>query len=361
MILEDMVEEAFLLRPNDSVAHSVSVMAKNKKYEAFVFDNEIMGIVSLDDIVKRRVTEPQKTKVSNFMKPITLFPIDTPPEDIINYMLVSEYRSLPLEKSGVIYSVSKHKLLKFIKDDVFQGRKAGDVVRFPYCASNDDTVSTVISVMKDAGIKRLVIFDKKCKFTGIVDSLSLVKFLIDERRSKRGERFGDRMKLGDMGVNSFVSREVMKVEPETELKDVVRKFSDKGARTIIVEKNGKFLGIITIKDIFKLIGKSLETVYVRVTGLDDEDEFIKSKIDELVENTISKLLKITEVKYVAIHAETQRKGGRRTMYSISGRIVTDRGSFHASDSEWDPTKAIKMLLGKIEREVHKRIEKLRGH
>ena len=361
MDLEDVIEEAFLVGPNESLSHVVSKMAERKKYEAFVFDGGFEGIVTLDDIVKRKVSEPQKTKISYFMKPLTPFPVDTSVGDIINYMLVSEYRSLPVEKEGKIYAVSKPKLLGFVKDEIFEGKKAKDIMQFPYCASEDDTLSTVISTMKDLGLNRIPILDGKGRFKGLVDGLSLINILVDERRSKRGERFGDKTKLGGIDIGKFLRTGIAKVNPETDLEKIVSKVSKEGICTVIVERNGRLMGMITVKDLFKLIGKSLETVYVRVTGLDDEDEFIRMKIDEMVENTISKLLKLLTVTYVAIHVETHKRGGRRKKYSVQGRFVTDKGSFYASDHEWDPTKAMKLFLAKVEREVHKKLGRERGY
>jgi ribosome-associated translation inhibitor RaiA len=123
------------------------------------------------------------------------------------------------------------------------------------------------------------------------------------------------------------------------------------------------MGMITVKDIFKLIGKSLETVYIRVSGLGDEDEFIKKKVDELIEKTINKLLKAVKVTYVAIHVDTYKKKerGERMKYSVHGRIMTDKGSFFASDHEWEPTKAMKLFLEKIEKEIYKQLDKNRGY
>ncbi len=361
MKLESVIEDAFLVKPSDTLSHVASKMAERKIYEAFVFDTELRGIVTLDDIVKRRVIEPRKTRISYFMKPITPFPVDTSVGDVINYMLVSEYKSLPVEKEGRIYAVSKPKLLRFIKDEVFEEKKAKDIMQFPYCASESDSISTVVSTMKDLGLNRIPILDSKGKFAGLVDGLSLVNMLIDERRSKRGDMFGDRTKLGGIGISRFVRTDIMKVNPGTDLKIIVGGISKEGICAVIVEKDGNFMGMITVKDLFKLVGRSLETVYVRITGLEEEDDFIKGKIDDMVDNTITKLLKLADVKYVAIHAETHKKEGKRRKYSVQGRFVTDKGNFYAGDHEWDPTKAMKLFLAKIEREAHKRIERGRGY
>jgi CBS domain-containing protein len=361
MKLEDILGEAFLVKPDDTISHVAFRMAEGKRYEAFVFDGELKGIVTLDDMVKRRVSGPQKMKVSHFMKPVNPFDVDSPVEDIINYMLVSEHRSLPVKKEGRIFAVTKPGLLNFIRDEVFEGKKAKDIMQFPYSAGANDTLSTVISVMKEMGLDRIPILDKEGRFAGLVDDVSLAGILIDKSRSKRGERFGDKARLEEIGIGRFLRKDILKADPETELKQIVREVSKKGVCAVIVEKDGKFAGMITVRDLFKLIGKSLETVYIRISGLGGEDGFIKSKIDEMVDSTVTKLLKSVVVNYVAIHVETHRKGGRRTKYSVQGRFVTDKGNFHASDHEWDPAKAMKLFLAKIEREVHGKIERERGY
>ena len=88
---------------------------------------------------------------------------------------------------------------------------------------------------------------------------------------------------------------------------------------------------------------------------------IKSKIDEMVDNTINKLLKLMPVTYVAIHVHTHKREGNRMKYSVKGRFVTEKGNFYASDHDWDPTKVMKTFLGKIERGVHKEVNRKRGY
>jgi CBS domain-containing protein len=132
---------------------------------------------------------------------------------------------------------------------------------------------------------------------------------------------------------------------------------------VVVEEDNKFLGIITIKDILKLIGKSLETVYIRVSGLAEEDDFVRKKIDEMIEKTVQKTLKVVKVSYVVIHVETHKKKekGERMKYSVQGRFVTDKGNFYASDYEWEPIKAMKTFLDRMEGEIFKQIDKKRGY
>jgi len=359
MTLEKLLEEAFLVKPDEAVSHVVYEMGKRGVYEAFVFDRELKGIVTLDDIVRRSVSEPHKVKVSYFMRPANPFSVDADIEDVVNYVLVNEYRSVPFEKDGKIYALNKAKLLGFVKEEVFEGKTAEDVMQFPYCVSEDDTLSTVISVMKDTGLNRIPVLDKNGRFAGFVDSMSLSKILIDKHRAKRGERGGEKIKTSDVHVKTFVRNDALRVRPETPLGSVVKNIEKSGLQVVVVENEGKFLGMLTMKDIFKLIGKSLETVYIRITGLGEEDDFIKVKVNEMVENTVRKIVKFLKVNYVTIHVEIHKKEGRRRKYSVQGRFVTDKGNFYASDYEWEPTKAMKLFLEKIEREIDRRVGKER--
>lgn len=363
MKIDDILEKAFLIKPDETLSHVASRMAEEKKYEAFIFDSKLEGIVTIDDIVKRNVSDPQKMKISYFMKPVSLFSVETPVEDIMNYMLVSEYRSLPIEKDGKIYVVTKPKLLGFIKDEVFEGKKARDVMQLSRCLNANDTLSTVLSVMRDTGSNRIPILEEGGNFAGLIDSLSLAGVFMDRERSSFGEKDGEKIKLGDISASRFVTKDVMTVGPETDLKKIVKGVSSKGIYTIVVEEDGKFVGMITLKDILKLIGKSLETVYIRLSGLSEEDEFVKRKIDVMIENTIQKLLKFIKVNYVVIHVEEHKKKetSERKKYSVQGRFITDKGNFYASDYEWEPTKAMKLFLGRIETEIHKQTEKNRGY
>ncbi|MCX6817939.1 MAG: CBS domain-containing protein [Candidatus Aenigmarchaeota archaeon] len=363
MKIEEILESAFVVKPDDTLSHVVARMTEEKRYEAFVFDGESRGIVTMDDIIRKNVSEPQKMKISYFMKPINVFSIETPAEDIINYMLVSEYRSLPVEKDGKIYAITKPKLLGFIKDEVFEGKNAEDIMQKPFCVKTDDSLNTVLSVIKDGGNNRVPVIDDKGKFAGLVDSLSLSGIIIGRERLSLGARSdGEKSRIGDLNISKFATTDVVSVGPEESVKKIVKEMSSKEVYNVVVEDDGKFMGIITIKDILKLIGKSLETVYIRVSGLGDEDEFVRKKVDELIEKSIQKVLKVIRVSYVVIHVETHKKKEKSDSkkYSVQGRFVTDKGNFYANDYEWEPISATKIFLERMETEIFKQVSKERG-
>lgn len=361
MGIEEILIETLSVKAEDSISSVLSAMTEKRRHEAFVFNGDFRGIIVLDDLVKRRVTDPKEAKVSHFIRNVRPLPETTPNEDLMNYVMVSEFRTLPVEKDSRIRALSKPGLLKFVKDEVFGGKKASDVMHFPYAATEDEDLQTVLSMMKDLGISRVPVLDREGKFNGLADGLSLASLVIEKHRSKRGKRFGDIMKMGTIGLKTFVREDIIRTGPDVPLKSIAKEMSEKDSCTVIVESEGKFRGIITAKDIFKLMGRETESVYTRVSGLDEEDEFVRSKIYEMVGGLLKKLSKVVPLRYMAIHAETRREGGRRTMYSIKGRLVTEKWNFYADEEGWEPTKTVKGLLEKIERSVRKRIGKQRSY
>jgi len=360
----EILKKPFKISPDDAITHVISEMSRKKRHEAFVFKKGFLGIVKLEDIMKRGVTHPEKTKASYYLRKIHPLSPDMPVEDLINYIMVSQFREIPVKaakEGGGIYSVSKPKLLRFVDKNLFRDKKAEDVMYFPHVAAEKDDIETVLSMMKELGVSRIPVLDGNNKFIGIADDLALAEPLIDRERSKRGRRFGEKITIGNVAVDAFVRKDLIKVKPEDSLENMVKKISDKDSCTVIVEKEGKFNGMITAKEIFKLIGKGMRNIPVRVSGFDDEDEFIKTKIDKMVGNLLDKVSRIIPVRYLAIHADTLRKGGRRAMYSVKGRLVTEKWNFYVDGSEWDPTKAVGILLDKLERNLKKKVEKKRGY
>jgi predicted transcriptional regulator len=354
--LESILEPAMTVRPDDAITHVAFLMIKEGKEEAIVMDKEFLGVVTAEDINKRRVNDPSSVKASYFLKKINPISSDTPLLDVINQMLVSDLKTIPVIYKNSIYVVNKTNLLKFIKDDVFAGKKAKDVMYFPFCASTSDNVNTVLSTMKDFSVSKMPLLDEESRIVGLIDSLGMLGAFTERRKAQRGEKDGEKIILDDVSASSLSKNNFLRSGPEDSIKTIANSMIKTGMTTAAVEKDGKFLGMITVKDILKLVGRTMETVYVRVSGLSEEDSFIKMKIDEMINTFLDKMLKILPVNYIAIHVDrySYKKDGNRMKYSVHGRLVTGKGMFYANDYEWDATKAMKRFIDRLETEVYKK-------
>jgi CBS domain-containing protein/ribosome-associated translation inhibitor RaiA len=360
MNLVDILEKPLVFSPEEMISHVTSVMFRDKKQDALIIESGVfLGIITAKDIVKKSIPNPDKTKIASFLKKIDPIDIDTSVEDVINLMLINDYKILPVQKGDDVFVINKLDLLKLIKNEAFSDKKVSDVMEFPYCVSSYDSLATARSVLKDLNISVLPVIDKNGKIEGLVDPLDLLHTIVSKQRMHLGEVTGEKLSLDKMPISSFMTTDVVKISSNEPLKNAVKTMLEKSAHAILVEDKGKVAGMITPKNILKLISSPVKGVYVNVSGLGKEDEFLTSIVNEEIENRLNKLEKIIPIKYLAMHYDKHEKGGERIKYSVKARLITEKGSFFAQDFAWDLTKTTKEVLRKLEREVTKGVEKHR--
>ncbi len=92
-------------------------------------------------------------------------------------------------------------------------------------------------------------------------------------------------------------------------------------------------------------------VNVTVSGIHDEDEFMRSKVNEEISHAVKKLGSIVPLSGFVMHVRKYHETGNKKKYSVQARLVTEEGNFFSDDYAWDLTKAVKGALDKLEREV----------
>jgi ribosome-associated translation inhibitor RaiA len=158
-----------------------------------------------------------------------------------------------------------------------------------------------------------------------------------------------------------MNRDFPKAKPDTPVRRLIEAMAEKKTPYVIVEEDGKLAGIVTPVQILKLVTKSVSGVYVGISGIQEEDDFIKSVVDEEIRNETRKLGRIFPINQVLMHVDRYHKAGKRVKYSIKAKIITGGGMFFAHDHAWDITKAAKGILQKLEREMIKKKEKRKTH
>ncbi len=110
-----------------------------------------------------------------------------------------------------------------------------------------------------------------------------------------------------------------------------------------------------------VIPTDIEGVHITISGIQDEDEFLKNVVRKEVISYIEKIRKMTEIIYFTVHVKKADEEGKRARFSVNVRATTKLGELHADESEWDLPKAVAGALGKIEREVYKEEDREKFH
>jgi CBS domain-containing protein len=359
MQIEDILEEPLVISADSNVARAVSKMIQHGSHEALVMQGEeFQGVLSAADLARTNITNPEKMGIKSFVKQMNPMHVAAEPAEILNMILVNECRAVPVEKDGKLFVVSKLSLLKFFRDKMaLKGKIANDVMSFPLCISPDDSISTARALMRDANACRIAVVGENDKVEGVLDTLDLLKTIIGKERSTRGEENGEKIRLDELPVKSIASKDVIRIAPETTVRDTMDRMIASSAFSLIVEREGMLAGMVTTIDILKLASTPVEGVHITVSGIHEEDNFIKSAVNGEIERSVKKLGKIVPLSYFVMHVRKYSKEGKRIKYSVHARLITDRGNFFAQDYAWDLAEATKGVMNKIEKEVIKKAEK----
>lgn len=359
MNLLEIAEPALVLEPEERVSKAISKMVRFRKPDALVVSNgKLLGILTARDLAKKKIDNPDKAGISKFIRSINTIPPDAAMNEAISSVLVNDYTALPLEHDDEFFILTKLGILNAVKSDpALKGKAARDAMRFPSSISSSDTIATAVSVLREAGVSRLVVLNEKDGFEGLLEALDLLNTDIPVERQKFGEEAGETKKLRSPTTLSLLQKNVPRAGPDTPIREIIKSMVESRIPTAVVEEEGKVTGIVTPKLILKLLGKPVEGIYVRVSGLQQEDTFIKEVVDEEIRNEIRKLAKFFTIDQMLIHVDRYNEAGRRVKYSVKSSLITEKGYFFAKDHDWDITKAVRGVLKKFEKEMIKKKEK----
>lgn len=358
MEIKDVLEKPLVVMPKDILSHVASRMLTERRHEAVVMDGDrFLGVVLARDLVRKKVSDPHRTNISGFVTEMNPFLPGASLEEIVNGFLVNDYRTIPMKMGDQIMLLTKINLLKFVRGNpAFKGKCAEDVMKSPYCIGIDDSLSTARAVLKEMDISRVPVV-KDGKVEGMIDTLDLLSPIVKGEVTKRGEPDEERTHLDNVPASSFMRKNFPKAEPSMPLSDVIDLIV-KNQSAVIVERDESLVGLVTPGDVLKFLGKEVKGAYVTVSGLREEDDFIKSVIYEEIENSLRKINKFYPVNYLVAHMDKYHTTGKKPKYSFKVRLATERGFFFAHDYSWDITKAMRGVLAKLEKEIIKKKERL---
>jgi len=359
--LIDIAEPALVINSGETISKVTKKMLREKKYEAVVKDgNDFRGLITTNDLAKRNIDNPEETKIDKFIRHVSPVPPGTNLTDVISSMLINDYKSVPLIRGKNFFILTNLDILKKKKNSlVFKQMTAADVMKTPFFVSADDSLETIMSMLRVLNISRLPVLNKNGGIEGLIDTRDLLKTFLNKERGMIGYGPGEKIKMRNVRAISFMKKNIPRANPHTSVKELINIMIEKNTRTIIIEEEGKVKGIVTPKLILKKIGAEVGGVYVNISGAQKEDKFIRYLIDKEIKNEIKKLAKFTSIAHMNVHIKKYRKTGKRIKYSIKARLITERGMFFAESHTWDITKAMKSVLQKLERETIKKKNKKR--
>ena len=258
----------------DTISQLLGKLKMGKAHSALVFDGKkYKGIIAKRFLLTSRI-HPEKMKVANvilkrskakssFFVP-TLKP-DTNLKEICRLMAAADTHILPvLQKDKVIGVVSSHDVAGAIAENYKKLACQELASMAPVTATPDDEIMKVIQKLVRSGIDHLPIVDEQGRLMGMVTMSDLVEKpqLWDMRaqhipqaashqQGKRtGYAHGEKTSMMNLPIrNCMTTKSMCCTSPDTKIPEAVRMMDENNVSNIVLVKNSKPVGILTIKDL----------------------------------------------------------------------------------------------------------------
>ncbi|UCE73515.1 MAG: CBS domain-containing protein [Methanomassiliicoccales archaeon] len=341
------------------------VLAKLKKYDIHELPvlrkNRLVGLVSYDTLIKRR-NLPLSTKVEHFMSTPPKLEKEAPITTVAEMMMSSGYRALPITSKGKILAgiVSRNDMLK----GIIQDKKLADtsissiMTQRPQCIRDNDNITKARTMMKRLSMRTLPVIDKNDKLVGVVGVKDIARIWTPKTKESTGELKGDKISL-DVEVKSIMNPEPIFIGKEGRVKDVIKLMQVHDISSVLITEEQKPLGIITPLDLIELLvrTKERESLYVQITGLDEEDAEYYDEMYDLIQKYMSKVNKIEKTRIFALHVVQYHNRSFVKEYELRARLSTKKQMFYAQSDGWDLMRALDEALDALERMVTKEKER----
>ena len=357
---------------NQNLNKAVSMLNNERIHNLVVCDNsKYAGIFGYKQLVRLHRRPPDNTRIDNFIfRPPTITE-DTSIIDIVEKMYRLNYKIMPVgDDRKIVGIISERDILNAIlSHNLLEGKKVKDFMTpNPIILPEDHSLGKALALIREHNISRIPVIDKNNKLAGILESLDLIREITIKEQYGRdsgtspstgymrpGAYISDIISEHNISLKSLISTRPVTAKADDMLADKIKENMNLDTSTIIVTDSSDYpIGIIAPKDIIQFLAslKEKEKLYVQISGLESMsslDEFQKSEIHRMLDNTIKKISNITKPDNFTIHAKAYRIEGNKTKYAFRCKFRTAGGLIFAKNMGWDPVDAFSTLMNEVQK------------
>lgn len=278
--------------------------------------------------------------------------------DAIKYINTSQSKSLPyLHKEKIIGIVKRSTILAAVLSlRLMKGVKVNDIMtRNMVSINKTSTVSNAISLMKKNGINRLIVTDLDDN-VGIIVNHDIVFNIMPEigRPQKIGTKKG---KPSNIPVSEFTIGNPLVINYDEGVDEVIRTMIKNNVSSVIIARNGKWVGIITVYDIFEYLMLTDEpNIDIHISGFDETTEEYRISIKDYANNFIKKTGKLNRVTVESLSLRFKRiKDNKYEVYARA--TVKGEGIIHMRMNGFYLERTVDKTLTKLKSLIIKNMEK----
>jgi len=349
-----MVSEFPTIGPEDRVAEALSKMRESGFQEIPIIENgNYAGVVSYGSILRKGSTAPD-TKVKNLVRNLPTVSLETEITKIAEYIVANNCRQLAvLNGKKIIGMVSRKGLTRVAAGiKIFRDIKVWEIMTTPVeFVEENAMLDDALEIMRRLDIMTVPVVDNAKSPMGVVG----MKEIIDNHWKTDTKSFGDFKKSSkaQISVSSVYTGAVKTISWDETLGSAASIMEEFGFSTLPVVEEKELVGVLTEFDIVELISASREreSLFVQISGLDDEDKFYTDAIYADIEAEMTKVSKIYKPESLTINVAKYNEGEGRKKYSLSSRLFIHGTVIDSKEVGWDLVKVNNDLMKKIGQQV----------
>ena len=339
------------------------VLGKLKMDEAIVLLNgkEYYGIIDERSVAKRsRVKIEKKAAAAKFATKVPLLDMETSIAKAIRDFYESGSKALPYYEGGkVIGIVKRGAMLKALLSlRMLSGLKVKDVMTSPLLSiDSDESIEEALTMMKQRGINRLGVLASG-RFSGMISYRSILQYSATLR--ERGNAKMENVSKPQSRVADIADIDINSADYNDDVDDAIRSLVERNASGLVVKRGGKPVGVVTIKDIFRVAGaegtESSEGIEgIIISGMDGELKVYEEEVRSGLRKFVDKLDRFSRVKVESLSFHVKKQKIRN--YELTMRIwFQNGGAISASARGFSIEKAFKDLADEAYKEIKRKKE-----
>ncbi|MGC8478914.1 MAG: CBS domain-containing protein [Candidatus Micrarchaeia archaeon] len=332
------------------------------KYGAVVVmkEGEYLGIIDSRSISRSGLTL-KGASASKFAEKTPKISDTTSIDDLIYYFYKTRRKALPYFSGGKIKGIlSRSTLLKMLLSlHALKGIKAEDAMSSPIVAIDANaSIAQARAAMKDNKINRLLVL-RDSKPVGLLTNHDLsLKYASPVERLP--EMKTTKYSPSNIRLFDIIEANPVSVNANDELAEAVRQMVERSISSVLVQKGGKPIGMLTVFDVLESLvaRRQVSEKKVFISGLDNYTYDYGDDLNETLNAFVSKLekMKSIRVNYITLHI----KRVKLKSYELQARLSLERYgtiSMHKYGEKLDSTLSdlLDSLRSKVVRFKEERI------
>lgn len=348
------------------VSKLIGKMKESKAEGAVVSDGTYCGIVTKRRLFKTKI-DVAKMKVQKVIEKCPALSEADSIERIIQLMLNSETRILPVAKDGKIIGVV-HAL-----DVINELRAIAEIANLqaqqiatlnPIVLAEKDTIAKAMSIMRTKDIGRIPIVDAKGRLSGILSFRDIVEKYLMKPVNRKGSSVArgrsvttgfspEHASMLNLPIADEMSDVVVTAGKKDSIAKIINLMQQHSLPDIVLVENDRPVGIITIRDVLKqAAAQKQEKRSIQFISMPKVDEIDMHTLNNSVIETYDKLQRVVQnILALNVHFKEYSAQFGRTKYEVHAHFSAPGLTLVATDADWNLLSAVQGAMRKLEKEA----------